>query len=306
MPGMPDRPLRAGDRASPGGLDGTLARVIDLHCHSTCSDGSETPEHVVELAAEAGCSAVALTDHDGLGGIVAASRRADELGIGFVAGCEVSCAFSPGTMHVLCYFVDEHDPDGPLQAELGRLRQDRASRNELLVARLAELGLPITFAEVQAAAGSTTIGRPHFASVLVANGAASSIQDAFDRYLAKGRPGYVRKARIDAAVALDRAAGSKAVAVLAHPLSLGVEPDELERIIGELVAKGLGGIECYYGRYSPTERDGLVAIADRFGIVATGGSDYHGTFKPDLFVGTGRGDLDVPERALNELTARRP
>jgi predicted metal-dependent phosphoesterase TrpH len=277
--------------------------VIDLHLHSTCSDGSESPGRVVELAVSAGCTAIALTDHDGLAGVPEAMNRAEELGIGFVPGCEISCAFSPGTMHVLCYFVEPGD--GPLQDELARLRLDRSSRNEHLVERLRELGLPITFAEVRAAAGSSVIGRPHFASVLVANGAATSIQDAFDRLLGKGTPGYVPKARIDGATAIHAAKGSGAVAVLAHPLSLGLDMPSLDRALEELSAAGLGGMECYYGRYSPAEREMLADMAGRHGLAPTGGSDFHGSFKPDLAVGIGTGDLDVPASALEELRARR-
>jgi predicted metal-dependent phosphoesterase TrpH len=282
----------------------TLGAVIDLHVHSTCSDGSETPERVVELAAAAGCTAMALTDHDGLDGVTRARARADDLGIGFVAGCEISCAFSPGTMHVLCYFVEPGD--GPLQAELERLRLDRSSRNERLLARLAELGLPVSLEEVQATAGSSVIGRPHFAAVLVNNGAATSIQDAFDRLLGKGTPGYVSKTRIDADAAISAARGSSAAAVLAHPLSLGLEMSGLERVLEELATLGLVGVECYYSRYSVEQRAQLATIAKRLGLVATGGSDFHGAFKPDLSVGTGTGDLDVPETALAELVSRRP
>jgi hypothetical protein len=278
--------------------------VIDLHLHSTCSDGSETPERIVELAAAAGCTAISLTDHDGLYGVERARTRSLELGVGYVPGCEVSCAFSPGTMHVLCYFVEPGD--GPLQSELERLRSDRSNRNERLVLKLRELGLPITFEQVEAAAGGSVIGRPHFASVLVANGAATSIQDAFDRLLGKGAPGYVSKSRIDAATAIRAAKGSGAVAVLAHPLSLGLETAGLENVIGELAAAGLEGVECYYGRYSPEDRAALAEMAKRHGLVATGGSDFHGTFKPDLAVGTGTGDLEVPAGALEDLAARRP
>ena len=278
--------------------------MIDLHLHSTCSDGSETPERVVELAAAAGCTAIALTDHDGLAGVVQARTRAESLGIGFVPGCEVSCAFSPGTMHVLAYFAEPGE--GPLQAELERLRLDRSNRNARLLQRLRDLGLPVSFDEVEAVAGSSVIGRPHFASVLVANGAAANTQDAFDRLLAKGAPGYVPKARIDAATFIATAKGSGAVTVLAHPLSLGLGASGLDRVLEELSAAGLGGLECHYGRYSPEERAGLAKTARRHRLVATGGSDFHGSFKPDLLVGTGTGDLDVPDSALTELSARRP
>jgi len=283
---------------------GTLGAVIDLHLHSTCSDGSETPERVVELASEAGCTAMALTDHDGLAGVAQAAARAASLGIGFVPGCEVSCSFEPGTMHTLAYFVEPGE--GPLQSELERLRLNRSRRNELLVQRLRDLGLPVTFEEVAEAAGSSVIGRPHFAAVLVANGAAVSIQDAFDRFLSKGSAGYVAKARTDVATFISAARASGAVAVLAHPLTLGLEPPGLDRVLLELSAAGLGGMECYYGRYSAEERAGLAEMARRHDLVATGGSDFHGTFKPDLRVGTGTGDLAVPDKALGELLARKP
>jgi predicted metal-dependent phosphoesterase TrpH len=278
--------------------------VIDLHTHSTCSDGSETPEAVVELASAVGCSAVALTDHDGLEGLTRARARAESLGISLVNGCEVSCAFSPGAMHVLSYFAEPDD--GPLPTELARLRQDRSTRNEKLVRRLRELGLPVSFEQVRAAAGGSVIGRPHFASVLVANGAATSIQDAFERLLSKGAPAYVPKARINAASFIATARASGAVTVLAHPFSLGLEPAALDRAVGELAEVGLVGMECYYGRYSPDERAVLVEMARTHDLVATGGSDFHGSFKPELAVGVGTGDLYVPDSALTELQARRP
>jgi predicted metal-dependent phosphoesterase TrpH len=283
---------------------GTIGPVIDLHVHSTCSDGSETPEEVVSLAAAAGCSAVALTDHDGLAGIAEARAKAECLGIGFVPGCEVSCAFSPGTMHLLAYFVEPGE--GPMQNELTNMREERATRNERLVNKLQDLGLPVSLEQVQSAAGSSVVGRPHFAAVLVANGAATTIQDAFDRLLAKGAPGYVPKSRIDFASFITTTRASGAVAVLAHPLSLGLDPAGLEGILTELAEGGLAGLECYYSRYSPEERAGLAEMARRHDLVATGGSDYHGRFKPDIFVGVGTGDLDVPDSALGELLARRP
>ena len=131
-------------------------------------------------------------------------------------------------------------------------------------------------------------------------------QDAFDRLLAKGAPGYVPKSRIDFANFITTARASGAVAVLAHPLSLGLDPAGLEGVLTELAEGGLAGLECYYSRYSPKERAGLAEMARRHDLVATGGSDYHGRFKPDIFVGVGTGDLDVPDSALGELLARRP
>jgi predicted metal-dependent phosphoesterase TrpH len=280
--------------------------VIDLHTHSTVSDGSDAPERIVELAREAGCSALALTDHDSLAGVEAARRRAAELGITFVPGCEVSCRpVGHGGMHVLVYFVEPGG--GPLDEELARLRQDRRRRNLALAGRLVELGLPVTYDRVVALAGREEgVGRPHFATALVEAGAVQSVDEAFDRYLGNGGPAYVGKARLTGAdvAALARASGG--VAVLAHPFSLGLEGPALARVVGELADAGFGGIEAIYGRYSPRQRTELGHLARRFDLVATGGSDHHGAIKPDLRVGTGQGDLKVPDKVLGQLEARRP
>ncbi|MDA8291349.1 MAG: PHP domain-containing protein [Actinomycetota bacterium] len=278
--------------------------MIDLHSHSDVSDGSESPERVVELAADAGCSTVALTDHDTTGGLDRAGARAASLGIRLVPGCEVSCAYEPGTMHVLCYFVPTSG--GLLQEELARLRDDRDRRNEEMARTLAHLGLPVTYEEVVAEAGGLGVGRPHFASVLVRKGVVSSVEEAFGSYLGKGAPGYVSKARVEVASVVDLARRSGAVAVLAHPLSLGLSPAGLEPELRRLAELGLAGVECHYGRYDPATRADLAAAARRCGLVATGGSDFHGSYKPDLSVGTGTGDLAVPDEVVAELESLRP
>jgi predicted metal-dependent phosphoesterase TrpH len=280
--------------------------VIDLHTHSDVSDGSDKPGRVVELAVEAGCSALALTDHDTLAGIGPARQRAGELGITFVPGCEVSCrSAGPGGMHVLVYFVE--DDDSPLGEELVRLRQDRRRRNLALAERLASLGLPITYdLVVRQADGEAGVGRPHFAAALVSVGAADSVDDAFDRFLGDQRPGFVAKARLSGADVAGLARSSGGVAVLAHPYSTGLEGADLAGLVGDLARSGFGGIEAIYGRYSPRRRAELGQLARRFDLVATGGSDHHGSSKPDLRVGTGQGDLKVPDRVLSELESRRP
>src|SRR4051794_14779878 len=277
--------------------------MIDLHTHSNVSDGSDPPERIPELAAEAGCTAVALTDHDRMDGLEVAAKRAAEVGVELVPGCEISCEVPKGTMHVLIYFVQG---GGPLEQELLRLQQARDDRNGRMLGRLSdELGLPITPEEVEEEAGGKGIGRPHVAAVLLRKGVVSSIQEAFDVYLAKGKPGYVEKERLYPDAAIKLATESNAVPVLAHPLSLGLEPAEPDPTVGELAEMGRAGAEAIYGRYSPEERAGVAALATRHGLVVTGGSDHHGTYKPDLQVGIGKGDLDVPDSALEALAARR-
>jgi predicted metal-dependent phosphoesterase TrpH len=279
--------------------------VIDLHTHSICSDGTDPPEQIPELAVAAGCSAVALTDHDTLAGIGRARTRARDLGVELVAGCEVSCRYRGTSAHVLVYFVE--DGEGPLQEELGRLRKDRVARNRRLAARLQELGIPITYDDiVGAAAAEESAGRPHVAALLVQHGVAESIPDAFDRWLGEGQPAYVPKARVTPAEIAVAAHASGGVAVLAHPLTLGLDMPSLDGVAADLAAAGFAGMEAYYGRYTLIERAELVSIARRNGLVPTGGSDYHGTVKADLWVGKGDGDLSVPDDVLYELRERRP
>lgn len=279
--------------------------MIDLHTHSTCSDGSDAPERIPEIAASNGCSSVALTDHDTLAGIARAQERAREIGIELISGCEVSCKYRGVSAHVLVYFVE--DGVGPLQEELARLREDRVARNRRLAARLEELDIPITYDDiVGAAAAEESAGRPHIAALLVERGLADSIPDAFDRWLGEGQPAYVPKARVSPAEIASSARASGGVAVLAHPLTLSLEIADLDDVAEELAAAGFAGLEAYYGRYTADERAQLVAVARRHGLVPTGGSDYHGTVKADLWIGKGEGDLVVPDEVLAELRERRP
>lgn len=276
--------------------------MIDLHTHSTFSDGSATPSQVVDLAADAGCSAIALTDHDGLGGLAEAEQRAQSAGVGFVRGCEVSASFQPGSLHLLCYFVPTA---GPLPDKLTELRGERGRRNEHLFELLANLGFGITREEVELEAGGDVIGRPHFAAVLVRHGEVASIEEAFQRLLAKGAPAYVERERVEPAEIFEVASRSGALTAIAHPMTLGLDPSELDRVVGDFAGSGATGLECYYSSYDDDLQAELVAMARRHGLVPTGGSDFHGTFKPGLRVGTGRSNLCVPDDVLEELRARR-
>ena len=278
--------------------------MIDLHAHSTASDGSDPPAALMALAARQGLAAVALTDHDTVEGLAEARAAAADTGVRLVQGCELSCEVGSATMHLLVYFLS--DGPGPLQDRLAGLQAARADRNRRIVDVLQAHGLDIALEEILTEAGSGSVGRPHVAGVMLRKGYVDSVQDAFDRWLAKGKPAYLERERLLPAEAIALAHASGAVTVLAHPTSLGYEGLELERFVAGLAADGLDGMECEYGRYSPETRARLRSLADRRGLAVTGGSDYHGRYKPDLALGTGLGDLNVPDDLLDALEERRP
>lgn len=279
--------------------------MIDLHTHSTVSDGTETPAAVVRLALDAGCEGLAITDHDTLDHLPAATAAAEAADLHLVPGCEISCATqAPGSLHVLVYFVDA---TSPLARRLGALQAARGDRNERIVDALRAHGIDVTLEEILTEAGdASSVGRPHVARVLVRKGVAGSMQEAFDRWLAKGRPAYAERERLTPEEAVSLARASGAVTSLAHPYSLDLTPSALDEEVARLADIGLDAMECIYGRYSPGERRELRELAARHGLAVTGGSDYHGDNNPDLAVGVGRGDLEVPEELLERLEELRP
>jgi predicted metal-dependent phosphoesterase TrpH len=277
--------------------------AVDLHTHSAVSDGSDTPSEVVTLAARRGLTAVALTDHDTLAGIPEATKAAGAVGIEFVPGIELSVDWAGGNLHLLVYFL-EPGP-GPLQDRLGAVQRSRDDRNRQIVRALNDLDIDVTYGEVQAVAGTGVVGRPHFARVLVDNGIVADAPEAFDRFLAAGRPAYRERMRLSISEAIALARASGAVPVVAHPHTMGVSRDEFHDVIAGFVAEGLGGIEAYYAEYPIATRNRLALLADSLGIVATGGSDYHGSFKPALRLGIGYGDLSVPDRVVADLKQAR-
>lgn len=276
--------------------------MIDLHTHSRFSDGSDSPQRLVELAKAAGCSSMALTDHDRIDGVELARSRAKELEIEFVPGMEISCIFKSGTFHLLAYFLEP--TSGPLQDHLADIQQARTNRNKTLAAKLADAGFPITWDELMEEAGGPNLGRPHFATVMLRKGIVSTIQEAFDKYLAKGRPFYVPKVLLTPKEAIELVLASHALPVLAHPKSLEITDREVFAYLNELKEYGLVGLESYYSRYTAEERTSYAQMAASLSLVATGGSDYHGTYKAGLSICIGEGDLEVPDSVLRELENR--
>lgn len=278
----------------PEAVDGAVSPV-DLHTHSTASDGALTPAALVELAGARGVRVLGLTDHDTTAGLAAARTAAGRLGLRLIPGVELSTHVEAGEVHILGYFVDPAHPD--LVAALARFQEARGDRARRIVERLGAAGVPIAHERVLAFAGGGSIGRPHVARALIEAGHATSIGDAFERYLTRGRPGYVERYRLAPpdAVRLVRAAGG--VPVLAHPHSAA----DLAALLPELVAAGLGGLECYYGDYDEARKGALLALAARHDLVPTGGTDFHG---PGIHQRP-LGGTPVPLASVAALEARR-
>ena len=276
---------------------------VDLHTHSTYSDGSDTPAELVATAKRARLEAVALTDHDNLDGIFEARTAAAEQGIELIPGVELSCEWEPGGFHMIVLWLEPGT--GPLQDRLGEIQHGRATRNEQMVAKLAALGVDITYDEVLEEAGGTGVGRPHMAAILVRKGVVESMSEAFDFYLAAGKPGYVGRARLTPEEAIGLARESGAVPIIAHPHTLGIFRQELDGELERLAGLGLVGIEAYYPEYEPDTRLELVERARRAGLIPSGGSDYHGGYKRGLRIGNGYGDLVVERAVMEELRAAR-
>jgi predicted metal-dependent phosphoesterase TrpH len=288
--------------------------LIDLHAHTTVSDGGDSPRDLVGKATRAGLSAIAITDHDNDAGCDEAVDAGRELEVEVVPGVEISCdvedlgerGYHPSarpTMHLLGYFIPSEE--NALSEALADLQYHRANRNQLIVRRLNELGIDVTFEEVEREAGGpgAQIGRPHFAAVLVRHGAVRDYQSAFDEYLAKGAKAYLSRKlyKPDDAIELMRSAG--VVPVFAHPFTLNLGPEELERFTGEMIDAGIEGIEGYHGDWSLEEQAPLRELGARNGLVVSGGSDYHGDMRPDRSLPGGRHGVAVPDDVLDALRA---
>lgn len=281
---------------------------VDLHIHSSASDGSLTPAEIIDRAGRLNLAAIALTDHDTLAGVRKVLNADLPANLGFITGVEISTA-SPepfachGSLHLLGYGFDPDDND--LRNALQRLQDARNNRNPRIIAKLNRLGIPITSDALVPTGSDTQIGRPHIANWLVEHGFVAGFDEAFERLLGNGRPAYVDKYRIgcEAAIRLIRRAGG--VAALAHPALIAPRGSwPLKDLVGKLAGSGLAGIEAYYPEHTPAQTQTFLDWAARMDLVATGGTDFHGAIKPDVEMGFARGDFYVPDSCLAELIAR--
>lgn len=276
--------------------------MIDLHCHTLHSDGTDTPERLVLLGEEAGLTALCLTDHDTLGGIPDFLAQQPKVKVRLLVGTELSCRFLGRSLHILGLLVDPRD--ARFQARLLELRGRREDRNLRMTTRLAEVGCPVSLEEVQAQAETPLLSRVHFARALAAKGYVRRPQEAFERLIGDDGPAFVPREELSPAEAARWIREAGGVPVVAHPGRFAGGSFRWDEAMRDLQREGIEGLEGYYGEYRAAEQRYFVGLAKRLGMVVTGGSDYHGANKPGLRLGAGRGGLKVPDGLLAALEAQ--
>ncbi len=282
---------------------------IDLHIHSSASDGTRSPSEILSLSIALKLAAISITDHDTIAGSKELLETRRPASPKFLTGVEISATpppsfHCPGSFHILGYNINVDDPD--LNQTLNTLQEARKTRNPRIIKRLNDLGLDICLEEVQHEAGDSQLGRPHIARTLIKKGYVRTVDEAFDNYLGKGKPAYVDKYRLSSSQAISLIAAAGGFPVLAHPSLLECKRiDELERLLKTLIDSGLKGIEVYYPSHLPEETAQYARLASRYGLLQTGGTDFHGEIKPDIQMGRGKGNFSVPYALYETLINRK-
>ncbi len=280
-----------------------MKTVADLHMHTTHSDGTLTPSELARLAREQAVDAVALTDHDTVSGLEDLIREAEREGLEVLAGIELSAKFSPGTLHLLGYGFDFQ---GPIRQKLEMFQKARAERNPLVLEKLKSLGMPLTLDEVkQLSQAQGQVGRPHIAKALEAKGYVESYEMAFRKYLTKGAPAYVAKASWEARECIEMIHESGGAVVVAHPIQMKLQGMELRTKVAELAGMGLDGLEVLHPDHKPQDRLAFQSLAEEFGLLTTGGSDFHGRHKPGIQLGQGRPPYENLEKLRERIAQRK-
>lgn len=278
---------------------------IDLHIHSTASDGTFSPLEILNLAQSINLGAISITDHDTIDGTKEALAIGIPPSINFLTGVEISAVppspFSfPGSFHILGYAINIDD--FILNQTLAKLQEARKNRNPRIIKLLNRMGFELTLNEIRKDFGKCQLGRPHIAKQMVKKGFVQSVAEAFDKYLAKGQPAYVDKYRVDCDRAIEIIRNAGGIPVLAHPVLLEIKNNDVfKKLISRLKEMGLKGIEVYYPEHTPDLIARYTEIANRHGLLITGGTDFHGSIKPEIKMGSGRGNFSVPYELYEKL-----
>lgn len=276
--------------------------MIDLHLHSTFSDGTATPEELVREAEKLGLKAIALTDHDETAGLPSFLKAGKDSLVETIPGVEIAVSWYGGSLHILGLFIDHEEPS--LQALLKTIREFRDKRNKVVCQKLKEAGAEVSFEDVENAAGGRVVGRPHFAQILVEQGHAADLRDAFNTYLVNGCPAFSRRylPLPNEAINVVRKAGG--LAIWAHPVGMRELPQsKLRQTAAKMKSMGLAGIEAYYSEYSPQQEAMVKKVAGELNLLESGGTDWHGERTPGLTMGTGKGELVIPDDLLVKMYA---
>lgn len=269
--------------------------AIDLHLHSTASDGNYSPEQIIERAHELGLTTISLTDHDTIAGIKPAMIKGKQLGVEVIPGLELNTDYNGQEIHILGYYFDLSNPG--LLTCLDKLKRAREYRVEGIVKKLRSIGIDISLPEVYEESGGGCIGRPHIARILLRKGYISYIKQAFEKYIGVDGPAYVGRYKVSPAEAVSLIRQAKGIPVLAHP---GVYKDDF--LIPQLIEVGLLGVEVYHSDHDQEKRDHYLSIAQRHGLIVTGGSDCHGPNNRGRHL---MGQVAVPEEIADSLRALR-
>jgi len=277
-----------------------MARTfIDLHTHSTASDGSDSPEELIHLAKKSNVTTLALTDHDTVAGVEEAMETGKELGVDVIAGCELGVKTDFGEIHLLGLWLDPKAPK--LQKIMSELRSYRSERNKIIVEKLQALGMNITYEEVLEAAGDGSVGRPHIAQVLVEKKYFKSVKKVFEEMLCDGGKAYAPKKVLSPIEGVKLLKEEGATVSWAHMCIHGQSTEYLNDMIATLKPHGLDALEAYHSEHGDASTRLVVELAAVHGLALTGGSDYHGAVKPNIAIGRGKGGLYVPHSVLDNL-----
>lgn len=274
-------------------------KIIDLHTHSNASDGSLTPEALMIRAASLNLSAIALTDHDTIAGIKAAAIAAESLALKFIPGIELSAYYKDREIHIVGLFIDVEN--NAFQQQIYSISHAREIRNLEMIEVMQKHGIGITPEIFFAEEGTGILTRANFAGYLLKHGVVSSYQEAFDRYLEKGKPFYIPRKRLTPEAAIEAIHTAGGIAVLAHPLLYKFNEQELDACVSYVKNLGIQAMEVYYSRNHGTVTIRMKTLAKKYGLAYSGGSDFHGECKPDIELGIGTGNLRVPYEILDRL-----
>jgi predicted metal-dependent phosphoesterase TrpH len=273
--------------------------TIDFHSHTTVSDGRLSPRELVQLAAKNGVKHLSVTDHDTTNGLHEATDEASKLGVDIIPGIEISCDIPGAEVHLLGFYLDYENE--AFQAKIAQFREGRVGRAQEMVRKLGELGAPITWERVKEIAGDASVGRPHVAQALLEAGHIQTIPEAFDRWIGRNGPAYAEREKLSIPDAIELIHSVGGIASIAHPLYT----EGLWDMVDDLARAGLDAVECYYTGYGPSERDPLLAFVRKHGLIASGGSDYHGFPMAGLTEVTNvPGSVDVPESVIDAMQQR--